>query len=99
MHALWSSVRLAVLASTLLLNSSYNPGLATEGFLLVYDDDINVTWIRDAGSRGAMTLAEAQAFAQELNTGAFAGGTSWRLPRTDLTGAGCSNTFAAGFRL
>ena len=87
----------ALLASTLAMRSSYMPALAPEGVLLVYDDDLNVTWLRDAGSRGAMTYAEAQAFAQELNSGAIAGGTSWRLPRTDVSGAGCSYEYAEGF--
>lgn len=97
MHTLWGTVRLATLASTLLLSSSYNPGLATEGYLLVYDDDIDVTWLRDAGSRGQMTLAEAQAFAAELNAANFAGGGAWRLPTTDLSGAGCTLPYATGF--
>jgi hypothetical protein len=87
----------ALLASTLALNPAASPALVQEGYLLIYDDDLNVTWLRDAGSRGRMTYADAQAFAQELNAAAFAGGTNWRLPRTDLAGTGCGGQYATGF--
>lgn len=97
MHPLARCLRAVLLLSTLALGSSPHPALHLEGNLLVYDDDLDVTWLRDAGSRGQMTFADAQAYAQELNAGAFAGGTGWRLPRTDLSGAGCSDAFAQGY--
>jgi thrombospondin type 3 repeat protein len=97
MRQLRTALYAALLASTLALSSSAFPALVQQGYFLVYDDDLDVTWLLEAGSRGEMTYADAQAYAQELNAGAFAGGTNWRLPRTDLTGAGCSGQYAEGY--
>lgn len=97
MKTSWNILRIALLASTLAMSTSATPALVSTGVLLVYDDDRDITWLRDAGSRGRMTLAEAQAFATELNNGNFGGGTGWRLPTADLSGAGCTLSFGEGF--
>jgi uncharacterized protein DUF1566/thrombospondin type 3 repeat protein len=64
--------------------------------LLVYDEDRDITWLRDTSSRGLMTFAQAQEYAAELNAARFMGGTGWRLPMIDLLDSGCSGPFATG---
>ena len=50
-------------------------GSASEVFL--YDNVLNVTWLRDANANGSMTWAAANTWASGLNVGGY---TGWRLP-------------------
>ena len=65
------------------------------GDLVVYDEDRDITWIREADSgQNQMTFSQAQAFAA-----GFGGldGTNWRLPNTPLTpDNGCTFPFNEG---
>jgi hypothetical protein len=97
MKTLSRGMQVLLLLSTLGLTAGGYTALTVTDTLLVYDDDLNVTWLRDAGSRGEMTYAEAEAFIQELNNGAFAGGSNWRLPSADEMGAGCTYPQGEGF--
>jgi hypothetical protein len=45
--------------------------------VFLYDDVLKVTWLRDANANGAMTWANAVAWADRLAVGAF---DDWRLP-------------------
>lgn len=62
-----------------------NAALIDRGGGLIYDSDLDVTWLQDANyaqtsgysSTGAMTWAAAMAWADQLE---FAGFTEWRLP-------------------
>ncbi len=56
------------------------------GGLAVYDTDFNITWLANANANGAMTWADANAWAAGLNVGGY---TGWRLPNADIScGAG-----------
>ncbi|MFZ5702697.1 MAG: DUF1566 domain-containing protein [Pseudomonadota bacterium] len=66
--------------------------LIDSGYGLIYDDDLNITWLQDANfaltsgydSDGRMTWDEANAFLAAMNTGSVGnfGQTGWRLPTT-----------------
>ncbi len=62
----------------------------------IYDKDTQLSWLKDAGSGGTRTFAEANAWAAGLNSGGgFAGLTGWRLPAADPAcngGANCTNS-------
>ncbi len=79
---------------TLGLISTANAALIARGSDMVYDTDLDITWLADANfaktsgfdADGQMTWADANAWAADLTVG---GGTDWRLPRalnTDGTG-------------
>lgn len=71
-----------VLAATILAASTTcaNAALISRlGGLAYYDDVNNLTWLADANANGAMTWADANAWAAGLNV---AGVTGWRLPDT-----------------
>ena len=53
----------------------------------VYDSDLNVTWLADAGASGSKTWIEAMSWAANLTV---AGVQGWRLPTTLEGDSGCS---------
>lgn len=65
--------------------SSVNAALIDRGSGLIYDSDLNITWLKDANhamtsgydADGRMTWQEAIDWASQLN---YAGFTEWRLP-------------------
>jgi len=86
---------LSTLTSLALLGCLIAPAQATlidSGYGLIYDDDLNITWLQDANyaltsgydGDGRMTWDEANAFLVAMNTGSVGnfGQTGWRLPTT-----------------
>lgn len=65
------------------------------GDLVVYDEDRDITWLRQAGAgQGQMTFDQARTFAQAFTLNGEGG---WRLPDTPLsTDAGCTSSFNEG---
>ena len=66
-------------------------GKAVEGSdasaVFLYDTTLNITWLRDANANGAMTWAQANAWAASLTVGTY---SNWRLPTMIDTGvSGC----------
>ena len=56
----------------------------------IYDTDTQLSWLQNANTAGAMTWANANAWAASLNSGSgFAGLTGWRLPTTTQPDASC----------
>jgi hypothetical protein len=52
----------------------------------IYDTDMQLSWLKDAGAGGLRNWEKAVAWAASLNTsGGFAGLTGWRLPVADPT--------------
>lgn len=83
------------LVTTILLYALTVPARANlidRGNGLVYDDDLNITWLQDASNSGVtMTWTEAASWADNL---VFQGFDDWRLPASDTscTGNGCSGS-------
>jgi hypothetical protein len=78
--AVAGAVMLAASAQAALVGRDIN-GNAVAGdaasSVFLYDTDRNITWLRDANANGAMTWANAVAWADRLAVGAF---DDWRLP-------------------
>ncbi len=73
-----------------LLTSPAYAGLTDRGDGLIYDDDLNITWLQDANYGGTMTWPEAVDWAETL---VFGGYDDWRLPASDTcTGKGCTGS-------
>jgi hypothetical protein len=60
--------------------------------VFLYDDVLNVTWLRNANANGAMNWTQANTWANSLNNNAAYGNfTGWRLPTMIDTGtSGCN---------
>jgi len=80
----------------LLAFSNVNPvwaGLIDKGGGLIYDNDLNITWLQDANyamtsgydADGKMDWNSAKTWAENLN---YQGYTDWRLPTTDTSCSG-----------
>lgn len=86
------------------------PGVATAALIdrgggLIYDTDLNITWLADANyaytsgydtqdaTDGLMTHAYAMNWAAQLTYGGF---TDWRLPTTLQPDSTCANHYAFG---
>jgi hypothetical protein len=97
-------------AAALVLASLALPGVASASLIdrgggLIYDTDLNVTWLADANyaftsgydqqdfTDGLMTYAYAMAWADQLTYGGF---TDWRLPTTLQPDATCANQYSFG---
>jgi hypothetical protein len=74
--------------------STTNPHFIDMGDGTIYDTQAKLSWMKDAGAGGVKTLAEAETWVSNLNTGGgYAGLTNWRIPSTDdCTGYNCTNT-------
>jgi hypothetical protein len=68
-----------------------NAALIDQGNGLIYDDDLDITWLRNANYPGStMTWDEANAWAEGLIYGGY---SDWRLPVSDTcSGSGCSDS-------
>lgn len=61
--------------------------LDSSAAVFLYDSSLNVTWLRNVASSGAMDYAQAVMWADSLQVGGF---SDWRLPQAWDTGApGC----------
>lgn len=60
---------------------------------MVYDSDLNITWLKNANANGLMSWAAANIWATNLVYGGY---SDWRLPTTLQPDASCSNSFDAG---
>lgn len=97
-------------AAALVLASLALPGVASASLIdrgggLIYDTDLNVTWLADANyaftsgydqqdfTDGLMTYAYAMAWADQLTYGGF---IDWRLPTTLQPDATCANQYSFG---
>lgn len=78
-------LRFTVLALTAVVSGAAHAALHDRGGGLIYDDDLNVTWLSDSGyamtsgydSDGRMTWEEASRWAADLVYGGY---DDWRLP-------------------
>ncbi len=73
-------------------------GLAVAGSsadaVFLYDDDRNITWLRNANVNGPMTWADANTWAGGYSIGGY---DDWRLPTvTDIANDGCNFSYAGG---
>jgi hypothetical protein len=78
-------------AAVILLSASTRAELIDRGNGLVYDVDLNITWLQDANYSGlTFTWDEANLWAENL---VFQGFNDWRLPVSDsCSGNGCSGS-------
>ena len=89
-------MRMAVLVLATGMSCTAQAGLHDRGGGLIYDDELNVTWLQDANyaktsgydADGLMTWHEATAWAAQLNINGY---DDWRLPTTLQPDASCSN--------
>lgn len=100
-HALAASL----LAAAITLPGTAGAALIDRGGGLIYDTDLDITWLADANyaftsgydqegnTDGLMTFAYANAWAAQLTYGGF---TEWRLPTTQQPDATCANQYAFG---
>lgn len=82
-----------------------NAALINRGGGLIYDTDLNITWLADANyamtsgydqqdaTDGLMTWSYATTWAAQLTYGGF---TDWRLPTTLQPDASCANQYSFG---
>ncbi len=88
-------VKALVIAGLSLLTCNAQASLTEIAPGLVYDTDLNLTWLQNANfTNSRMNWADANSWA---NTLSFAGLDGWRLPgllpnNTDCLGANCQNT-------
>ena len=83
-------------AYTLAVSMSANAALVDRGGGLIYDTDLNITWLADANyamtsgfdADGAMTWSTAMTWAADLSYGGY---TDWRLPATVQPDATCGD--------
>lgn len=96
-----SFLKISMLAISALLSGTAQASLIDRGNGLIYDSDLNITWLQNANlaqtsaydADGRMTWADAKAWAAQLS---FAGFNDWRLPaltsNTVCVGSDCSNS-------
>jgi hypothetical protein len=74
-----------------LFTSNVRATLVDNGNGLIYDEDLDITWLADANIGGNLTWDEANTWADSLTVG---GATDWRLPTADTcTATPCSAEF------
>jgi hypothetical protein len=95
----------AVLCATLTLPGLASAALIDRGGGLIYDTDLNITWLADANyaytsgydqedaTDGLMSWSYAKTWADQL---VYSGFTNWRLPTTLQPDASCANQYAFG---
>ena len=91
-------IQLAGLVLSIGLSGSAQAALIDRGGGLIYDTDLNVTWLQDANyaqtsgyiANGHMTWGEANTWATNLDYGGYA---DWRLPTTNNASTPCANTY------
>jgi hypothetical protein len=90
------SVTMTLVFTAFAITNSAKAELINRGGGLIYDTDINVTWLQDANyaktsdydTDGDMLYSQANAFIAYLNSISFLGYSNWRLPKADPS---CSN--------
>jgi hypothetical protein len=96
-----SRIAAATLSLALGLAATAHATLIDRGGGLIYDSDLDVTWLADANyaetsgfdADGAMTWADAMTWVGNLSYGGF---TDWRLPLTPQSDPACSIHFGDG---
>jgi len=88
------NLHIALIATILIfaLKAPVQANLIDRGNGLIYDDDLNITWLQDANLSGAtMTWLAATSWADTL---VFQGFDDWRLPVSDssCTGNSCTES-------
>lgn len=86
---------LIIAITTLLLTANANASLIDRGNGLIYDTDLDITWLQDANYAmtsgynpdGMMSWSEAYAWVGQLQ---YAGFDGWRLPYTPTIDSTCS---------
>lgn len=90
---------LIVLVTGLLLSANAKASLIDRGNGLIYDTDLNITWLQDVSltstlglgaNNGRMNFNSAMNFVNELE---FAGFTEWRLPTTPIFDSSCNENY------
>ena len=80
---------IALVTFIVALSNSASASLFDRGNGLIYDDDLNITWLQNANYAGVtMTWDEANTWAGNL---IFQGYDDWRLPEFDCSGSTCSD--------
>lgn len=80
---------IALIVLFLAISGSAGAALFDRGNGLIYDDDLNITWLQYANFAGAtMTWEDANTWAGDL---IFQGYDNWRLPEFDCSGSTCSD--------
>ena len=76
-----------------LMSCATQAALVDHGNGLIYDNDLDITWLQDANSGGRLNWTAANAWAEQLTVSGF---SDWRLPgltnSTVCVGANCSNS-------
>ncbi len=98
-HLRWAATALFVVVSG--VSSASNAALVDRGGGLIYDTDLNITWLADANyaktsgydADGIMSWSEARIWAGNLSYGGY---TDWRLPITVQPDANCALTDGNG---
>lgn len=88
-----SAIYSAVVVSMMIVSSNAGAALIDRGGGLIYDSDLNITWLSNASyavtsgfdADGQMTWYQAASWIQSLNNSGFLGASGWRLPRADAT--------------
>lgn len=81
-----------VVASMVVVSSNARAALIDRGGGLIYDSDLNITWLSDASyavtsgfdADGKMTWYQAESWIQSLNASTYRGVSGWRLPGADV---------------
>jgi len=84
-----------------LVSGAAQATLIDRGGGLIYDSDLNITWLQDANyaktsgydADGLMNWADAMTWASNLSYGGY---TDWRLPTTLQPDSSCGSQFDAG---
>lgn len=71
-----------ILAFILGFSSLTNADLVPIGDDLVYDSDLDITWLQNPRIGGQMTWDQANAYIDNLNSTEYLGYNDWRLPQT-----------------
>ena len=80
---------IALVTVIVAFSSSASAALFDRGNGLIYDDDLNLTWLQNANYAGmTMTWEDADNWANNL---IFQGYEDWRLPEFDCSGSTCSD--------
>ncbi len=70
--------------------SSTKADLFDSGYGLIYDDDLNITWLQNANYAGStMSWSEANTWVENL---VFQGYDDWRLPSFNCSGNNCTGS-------
>lgn len=96
---IWNTLSAGLI--TLSTVGTADAALIDRGNNLIYDDDLNITWLADARyartsgyhSEGLLTFTEAESFVNQLT---YAGFTDWRLPAAPEDLSTCSMSGSAG---